>query len=72
MGAAFVYVGAQIAPLYKKTVVVCLAGAGVLVAGFLLYSAIMVNDPWAIWGVTSLIIGLGASANSIDSTGKMQ
>jgi hypothetical protein len=65
MGAAFVYVGAKIAPLHNKVVAYALAGIGLIAAGFMIFPAIMVANYWAIWGGVSLIIGCGVTAYSV-------
>ncbi len=62
MGAAFVYVGAKIAPSYRRIVAYVLAGLGLVLAGFFLFPAIMVRDGWAIWGAICIINGVGATA----------
>lgn len=60
MGAAFVYVGAKIAPYYRVVMAFILGGIGILVAGFMLFAAIMVRDWWAVWGSLYVAIGAGA------------
>jgi hypothetical protein len=65
MGAAFVYVGAKVAPLHKKIVAYVLAGIGLISAGFMLFPAIMVANYWAIWGGASLILGCAVTAYSV-------
>ena len=65
MGAAFVYVGAKIAPLHKKIVAYVLAGIGLICAGFMLFPAIMIANYWAIWGSVALILGAGVTAYSV-------
>jgi hypothetical protein len=65
MGAAFVYVGAKVAPHHKKIIAYILAGIGLIAAGFMLFPAIMVANYWAIWGGVSLILGCGVTAYSV-------
>ncbi|MBU2496168.1 MAG: hypothetical protein KJ935_06710 [Candidatus Omnitrophica bacterium] len=65
MGAAFVYVGAKIAPVHNKIIAYALAGIGLIAAGFMLSFAIMVANYWAIWGDVSLILGCGVTAYSV-------
>jgi len=59
MGAAFVYVGAKIAPYHRVVVAFILGGIGIIVAGFLLFPAVMVRDWWAVWGGLFVAIGAG-------------
>lgn len=65
MGAAFVYVGAKVAPMHHKVVAYVLAGAGLVIAGFMLFPALMVSNYWAVWAGLSLILGVGATAYSV-------
>ncbi len=65
MGAAFVYLGAKIAPYHQRIVVYVLAGLGLVLGGFALFSAIMVGSGWAIWGSICVVIGIGAVVYSI-------
>lgn len=60
MGAAFVYVGAKIAPYHRVIVAFILGGIGIIVAGFLLFPAVMIGDLWAVWG--GLLVAMGAGA----------
>lgn len=48
MGAAFVFIGAKIAPSYRKIIAYCLAGVGLVISGFMLFPAIMIKNYWAI------------------------
>ena len=43
MGAAFVYIGAIIAPSHQKNVAYALAGLGLVIGGFLLFPSIMMD-----------------------------
>jgi hypothetical protein len=65
MDAAFVYVGARVAPMHHKVVAYVLAGVGLVLAGFMLFPAFMVSNYWAVWGGLSLIFGVGATAYSV-------
>lgn len=65
MAAAFVFIGAKIAPSYRRIIVYCLAGVGLVISGFMLFSAIMIKNYWAIWGGLCVIIGVGAVTYSI-------
>ena len=65
MGAAFIYVGAKVAPFHKKIISCILVGIGLIVAGFMLFPAIMVANYWTIWGCISLILGCAFSAYSV-------
>lgn len=60
MGAAFVYVGAKVAPFYRVVVALILGGIAIILAGFLLFPAVMARDWWAIWGSLYVAIGAGA------------
>ena len=65
MGGAFVYVGAKIAPSYKVIVAFVLGGLGIIVAGFLLFPAVMVRDWWAVWGGFCVAVGAGSLVYSV-------
>jgi hypothetical protein len=65
MGAAFVYVGAKVAPIHHKIVAYVLAGVGLVAAGFMLFPAFMVSNYWAVWAGLSLILGVGVTAYSV-------
>ena len=65
MGAAFVYLGAKIAPRHQRIVAYGLAGLGLVIMGFALFPAIMVGSGWAIWGSICGLIGIGAVVYSI-------
>lgn len=60
MGAAFVYVGAKIAPAHRVIVAFILGGIGIVVSGFFLFPAVMVRDWWAVWSGLFVAIGAGA------------
>jgi hypothetical protein len=60
MGAAFVYVGAKIAPAHNKNVSFVLAGIALMMSGIALFPAIVKPDYWAIW--SGLCVGFGAGA----------
>jgi hypothetical protein len=59
MGAAFVYVGARIAPAHHRVIAYILACLGVVLSGLLLFPAIMAVDFWAFWGAICTAIGAG-------------
>jgi hypothetical protein len=65
MGAAFVYLGARIAPCYQRIVAYVLGGLGLVLGGGAVLPAIMVGSGWAIWGLVCTVIGLGAVVYSI-------
>lgn len=65
MGAAFVYVGAKVAPIHHKIVAYVLAGVGLVAAGFMLFPAFMDSNYWAVWAGLSLILGVGVTAYSV-------
>ena len=65
MGAAFVYVGAKVAPMHHKIVAYVLAGVGLMAAGFMLFPAIMVSNYWAVWAGLSLVLGVCVTAYSV-------
>jgi hypothetical protein len=71
MGAAFVYVGAKVAPNHHKIVAYVLAALGLVAAGFMLFPAFMVSNYWAVWAAFSLVAGLGLTAYSV-STGEVE
>ncbi|OQW66961.1 MAG: hypothetical protein BVN29_04810 [Nitrospira sp. ST-bin5] len=60
MGAAFVYVGAKIAPAHNKNVSFVLAGIAFMMSGIALFPAIVKPDYWAIW--SGLCVGFGAGS----------
>ncbi len=64
-GAAFVYLGAKIAPYHQRIVAFVLAGLGLLFSGFFLNSAMMVGSGWAIWANICMVMGMGAVVYSI-------
>lgn len=65
MGAAFIFVGAKIAPSHRKIVAYILAGLGCMISGFTLFSGITVGNGWTIWGSFCLAIGIGVFMYSI-------
>lgn len=65
MGAAFIFVGAKVAPSNQKNVVYVLTALGLVLAGFMLFPAFMISDYWAVWSGISLAIGLGLTAFSV-------
>ena len=68
LGAAFVYIGAKVAPVRKKIVAYVLAVICLVLVGFTLYPAIMTVNYWAIFGGIAIILGctVTAYAASID------
>jgi hypothetical protein len=62
MGAAFVYVGAKVAPMHHMIVAYVLAGVGLVTAGFMLFPALLVSNYWAVWAGLALILGVGVTA----------
>ena len=50
MTMAFVYVGAAIAPFYRKHVTYILSVVWFLFSGFTLFTGVMMKNGWAIWG----------------------
>jgi len=67
MGAIFVFVGAKVAPLHRKTTAYALAGLGMIASGFMLFAAIMVANYWGVWSSISLILGVGITAYSVST-----
>lgn len=67
MGAAFVYVGARVAPAHHKRVAFALVAVGFVASGFALNPAIFTGDYWAVWSGASALFGLGAVAYAIYS-----
>ena len=65
MGATFVYAGAYVAPSHKKCVSYVLAGVGLLVIGFLLFPAFLVQNYWAVWSDCSAIVGIASVTYNI-------
>ena len=65
MGAAFVYVGAKVAPSHHKIVAYALAVVGLVAAGFLLFPAFMVSNYWSVWAAFSLVAGVALTAYSV-------
>ena len=65
MGAAFVYIGAKIAPFHKKMVVYVLAALCSILAVVSLPPAIMIGNYWETWGLICLIFGAGATAYNV-------
>jgi hypothetical protein len=65
MGAAFVYIGARVAPNHRTKVAYALSCLSLVGAGFLLFPAFLIADYWAVWSGFSLIIGVGATAYSV-------
>ena len=72
-GAAFVFVGARIAPDRRLHAAYALAALSVLISGITLYLAAEMGDLWAIWeiawtGIGSLAVVLWIHKGEIDLT----
>ena len=73
-GAAFVFVGAYVAPDRRLHAAYSLAALSVLISGITLYlAAVMLGDLWAIWeiawtGIGSLAVVLWIHKGEIDLT----
>jgi len=65
MGAAFVYIGAKVAPDHRTIVAYALSCLSLVGAGFLLFPAFLLADYWAVWSGFWLITGVGATAYSV-------
>ena len=59
LGGVAVYVGAYIAPQFKKEVSLVLAALVLVAAGFLLFPSILMRDYWAIFSIVCM--GAGGS-----------
>ncbi|WP_325164390.1 hypothetical protein [Frateuria sp.] len=64
MGAAFVYVGARIAPASRKPVGYVLTVTIILIAGFLAFPAVTQHDWWALIGCVAMASGGAVVAHS--------
>src|SRR5690242_17135622 len=58
-GAAFVYVGARVASLYKKQVAFCLAGLGILFIAAGIAFSFHAEDYWEIYNGLAAATGVG-------------
>ena len=65
MGAAFVYIGSNIAPSNQKIVTYLLTVFVLLIAGFLAFPAVLQGDWWAIVGVIAVSSGAGMVAYQV-------
>ena len=65
MGAAFVYIGAKIAPSYQRNVAYLMVGLGLVLGGLALFPAIMMRSGWAIWGLICAFFGIGVTVYMI-------
>ena len=65
MGAAFVYVGARIAPASRKPVGYVLTVAIILIAGFLAFPAVTQHNWWALIGCVAMAGGGAVVAHSV-------
>lgn len=59
MGAAFVYVGAKVAPLYKKQVASWLAGLGILFIAAGIAFSFAAKDYWEVYNGLAAAAGAG-------------
>jgi hypothetical protein len=71
LGAAFVYLGARVAPTHKKPVAYGLTAVGLLMAGGLLATAVMSATYWSVWAGLSMAAGLVGAAFAVN-TGEMK
>lgn len=70
MGAAFVYVGARIAPTNRKPVGYVLTVTIILIAGFLAFPAVAQHNWWALIGCVAMACG-GAFVAHSAATGEL-
>jgi peptidoglycan/LPS O-acetylase OafA/YrhL len=73
MGAAFVYVGAKVAPSYRQNIAFLLAAIGLLIASIAVYLAIReLNYPtlwaalWGTIGTATIVYGVSSGDISLD------
>ena len=62
LGAAIVYVAAQIVPSHKTVIVFVMTGLIILGAGVLMFPSIIVKNLWAIYGCICMAVGTGGVA----------
>jgi hypothetical protein len=67
LGAAFVYVGAKVAPAHNKVIAYVLTAVGLVLAGVMMFPALMTANGWAIWAGVSLVVGLIGTAFAVNS-----
>src|SRR5204863_6621815 len=67
MGAAFVYVGARIAPDYKRETTLVLAAIGLLAVGANIFASLSVGNYSALWPDLWLVVGMGLTVFSVFS-----
>jgi hypothetical protein len=65
MGAAWVYLGARIAPKNNELVAYALAAIGLVFCGFFLFPAVLSSEYWAIGGAICAAFGIGAAAYGV-------
>jgi hypothetical protein len=65
MGAAFVYVGARVAPHSRGTVALIMAGIALLISGASLFASFLVADYWAVWQGVWIAVGAAATAGAV-------
>jgi hypothetical protein len=62
LGAAFVYAGSYIAPMYQRQVALALGSLGLFIAVVMVAFAVADLNYWAIWGGIWIAVGIGAVA----------
>ncbi len=62
LGAAIVYVAAQIVPSHKTVIVFVMAGLTILGAGIAMFPSIIMKNLWAIYGCICMAVGAGGVA----------
>ena len=67
MGAAFVYVGAKVAPLHRQNVAFLLAAIGLLIASIAVYLAIREPDYLTLWAALWGTIGTATIVYEVNS-----
>ena len=60
LGAAFIFIGAKVAPAYKKNTAYILSVIGLVFIGMMLSLALMDRNRLAIWSGLCNIIGIGS------------
>ena len=65
MGAAFVYLGALVAPAHRRRVAVIFGAAGLLLSGACMVHALSRHDSWAVWAGVCALVGVAGTSYSI-------
>jgi hypothetical protein len=65
MGAAFVYVGARVAPDSRRVVALSLAGLTLFLLGVVAMASLLMHNQWALWQGAFCALGASAAAWSI-------